>query len=248
VEPIIQPSSAVPPKVPSHHHDRRPRCGSHRPSSELCLTFSPKASTSAVGASRAAAAAQRVAPEPRSSTLSLRPRRDHRRSGRFRLRASLPRSRFTVPAPASRTVIVDFGPVGHDSCTYLLPAAVHRDSSDRWHLVGPKGQSEHRRHLKLPLLGEIRNGQAPDNASTAGAVAFVALALREARRVFLQTQADTYGRIRLRWAMNLGIPSAGYDDEGIRSRFLEVARAAWTASFRPAVSSTMSPGSLWTRT
>src|SRR4029078_9092934 len=96
----------------------------------------------------------------------------------------------TPYALGGRTVIVDFGPVGHDSCTYLLPAAVHRDSSDRWHLVGPKGQSEHRRHLKLPLLGEIRNGQAPDNGSTTGAVAFVALALREAPRGITPTQAN----------------------------------------------------------
>lgn len=143
----------------------------------------------------------------------------------------------TPYALGGRTVIIDFGSLGHNSCTYLLPAAVHRDGAGRWHLVGPKGQLEHRRHLKLPLLGEIRNGQAPDNDSTAGAVAFIALALREARRSFLQSQGDTYGRIRLRWAMNLGIPSAGYDDEGIRTRFLEVARAAWLASLAPDVSS-----------
>ena len=143
----------------------------------------------------------------------------------------------TPYALGGRTVIVDFGSVGHDSHAF---ASRHRAPRQFEPLAscrseGTVGASS---APKLPLLGEIRNGQAPDKGSTAGAVAFVALALREARRVFLQTQADTYGRIRLRWAMNLGIPSAGYDDEGIRSRFLEVARAAWLSSLRPEVNST----------
>jgi hypothetical protein len=144
----------------------------------------------------------------------------------------------TPYALGGRTVIIDFGPLGHESCTYLLPAAVCRNDSGVWRLAGSDGHAEHRRHLKLPLIGEIRNGQAPDQDSTAWAVAFVALALREARRVFLRTQADPYSGIRLRWAMNLGIPSAGYDDAGIRSRFLEVARAAWLASLTPEIGST----------
>ena len=237
---------AVPPKVPSRTTSR-PAAPVRQPSPVVRTVPSPSAPKAYPPAQSARVLeqqprAQRVAPElpPDLLQFSATP------TGAitdvvvgFDFGTSSAKVAIQTPYTlGGRTIIVDFGPVGHDSCTYLLPATVHRDSSNRWHLVGPKGQSEHRRHLKLPLLGEIRNGQAPDNGSTAGAVAFVALALREARRVFLQTQADTYGRIRLRWAMNLGIPSAGYDDEGIRSRFLEVARAAWLASFGPEVNST----------
>ena len=137
-----------------------------------------------------------------------------------------------------RTIIVDFGPFGHESCTYLLPVAAYRGDSEAWSLTKPNGgAAEHRGHLKLPLLGEIRNGQAPNQDSATWAVAFVALALREARRAFLRNQAETYGGIRLQWALNFGIPSAGYDDLAIRSRFLEVARAAWLVSLTPDVSS-----------
>ena len=136
----------------------------------------------------------------------------------------------TPYALGGRTAIIDFGTLGHGSCSYLLPASVYRSDADRWTLCQPRGPAEHRCHLKLPLLGEIRDGQRTDEDSMAWAVAFMALALREARGVFLETQKDSYGGIPLRWAMNLGIPSAGYDDEVIRSRFLEAAKAAWRAS------------------
>lgn len=144
----------------------------------------------------------------------------------------------TPYALGGRIVAADFGPLGHSSSTYLLPVSVFRDAAGGWTLVRPGHTAEHRCHLKLPLLGEIRNGETPDPETAAWAVAFVALALREARRVFLGTQSDTYGGIRFRWAMNVGIPSAGYDDERIRSRFGLVARAAWLASLSPVITQT----------
>ena len=136
-----------------------------------------------------------------------------------------------------RVVMIDFDALGHESCTYLLPACLYQCTATTYSLDAPRGAFEHRRHLKLGLLGEIRTGDDPDpdHGTTAWAVAFVAVALREARRRFLEGQAETYTGQPLRWAMNLGIPSAGYDDDKIQDRFLMVARAAWCASLRPAV-------------
>jgi hypothetical protein len=54
--------------------------------------------------------------------------------------------------------------------------------------------------------------------------------LREARARFLAAEREIYGRLAVRWALNLGIPSAGYDDDLIRARFLRAARAAWWLS------------------
>ena len=62
------------------------------------------------------------------------------------------------------------------------------------------------------------------------AVAYLAVTLREARARFMAAESDTYGRFDIRWALNLGIPSAGYDDQVVRRRFLRAARAAWKAS------------------
>ena len=83
--------------------------------------------------------------------------------------------------------------------------------------------------IKISLMD-----QSADERSRAVAAAYLGLALRGARRWFLDTQADIYGRYSLRWAISLGIPSAGYDDERVRSTFGIVARAAWELSLSAA--------------
>ncbi len=73
----------------------------------------------------------------------------------------------------------------------------------------------------------------PDDATVrARAAAYLSLVLREARCYVLDTQAEAYGSYRIRWAVHLGIPSAGYDDDEIKRAFLSVARTAWMLSRR----------------
>lgn len=73
----------------------------------------------------------------------------------------------------------------------------------------------------------------PDDATVrARAAAYLGLVLREARCYVLDTQAEAYGSYRIRWAVHLGIPSAGYDDDEIKGAFLSVARTAWMLSRR----------------
>jgi hypothetical protein len=69
-----------------------------------------------------------------------------------------------------------------------------------------------------------------DDAVIALAASYLALAIRRARRWFLDTQSEHYGRFDLRWAMNVGIPSAGYDDDSVRRCFMAAAMAAWHLS------------------
>jgi hypothetical protein len=86
--------------------------------------------------------------------------------------------------------------------------------------------------LKVRLLDRVRceEDTADEDDAMGRAAAFLALALREARARFLTAGHGTYGRFDVRWALNVGIPSAGYDDELIRKRFVRVARAAWKLS------------------
>jgi hypothetical protein len=138
----------------------------------------------------------------------------------------------------ARTLLVPFGDLGYKSCAYVLPASVYRDDAGQWYLSPPRARFvEHRAHLKLPLLGEIRSGHAPDSDSTTAAVAFMALGLRSVRHYFLSSQSAVFGRAPLSWALNVGVPSAGYDDGAIRERFGVVARIAWLVSLSPAISS-----------
>ena len=71
-----------------------------------------------------------------------------------------------------------------------------------------------------------------DSTARARVAAYLGLTLREARSYVLDTQVEAYGSFRIRWAVHLGIPSAGYDDRSVKAAFLCVARAAWLLSLR----------------
>ena len=82
--------------------------------------------------------------------------------------------------------------------------------------------------LKIDLMNN------PGSRETrARAAAYLGLALQAARQWFFDSEHDGYERFHLRWALNLGIPSAGYDDGRVREAFCAVARAAWRLSLRP---------------
>jgi len=130
-----------------------------------------------------------------------------------------------------RVVFVDFGPLGHGSSRYFLPSRIFVDSQGRLTLDSPQGELEVHSHLKVDLLDRF-DGPATEDRALARATAYVAAALRLTRRYFLETQADSYGADEIRWSLNIGIPSAGYDDETIRPRFQRLARAAWELSLR----------------
>lgn len=113
---------------------------------------------------------------------------------------------------------------------YLLPTLVHEDVDHRFTLAAVPGASASS-GLKIDLMRDPASREA-----RIGATAFLTLAMQEARCWFLRTQAEAYRRYRLRWEVNLGVPSAGYDDQALREAFRTVAVAAWRGSVqRPAI-------------
>ena len=82
--------------------------------------------------------------------------------------------------------------------------------------------------LKIDLMNNPASRE-----TRARAAAYLGLALQATRQWFFDSEHDVYKRFRLRWALNLGIPSAGYDDGRVREAFCAVARAAWRLSLRP---------------
>ncbi len=117
---------------------------------------------------------------------------------------------------------------GNTDSPYLLPTTLYETS------VGfdlEHGATARRTHTRLKV--DLMNN--PESRETrVRAAAYLGLALRAARQWFLDSQHDVYGQARFRWALNLGIPSAGYDDERVRAAFRAVASAAWRLSLRPA--------------
>lgn len=132
--------------------------------------------------------------------------------------------------PDRRVTAVDFGRLAHPSSRFLLPTTVYSDPQDRLSLAPAKETTRVVRHLKVALLSTQTVPE--ESAWMAWASAYLGMALRESRAFFLRTQSDIYGSDELRWSLNLGIPSAGYDDEVVRARFHRLARAAWLLSMR----------------
>ncbi len=133
----------------------------------------------------------------------------------------------------SRAVAVDFVDLGHPSFSHLLPSVLVADSNGLLALRRHDRAREIRHDLKVRLLANSETNQVETEElqdDIARAAAYVGLALREVRRKFLIAERDNYGADRLRWSMNLGIPSAGYDDDITRERFGVVARAGWFLS------------------
>ena len=109
---------------------------------------------------------------------------------------------------------------------HFLPAALHNSANGELTLASDWNEFEER-NLKIDLMDHPE-----DLTARARAAAYLGLVLLEARAYVLETQEQAYGAYRLRWAVHVGIPSAGYDDHRVKTAFLCVARAAWILSCR----------------
>ena len=109
---------------------------------------------------------------------------------------------------------------------HFLPAALQEGPNDD--LTLPSSWND----LEEPNLKTALMDHPNDLTARARAAAYLGLVLREARAYVLATQEQAYGSYQLRWAVHLGVPSAGYDDQEVKAAFLRVARAAWILSRR----------------
>ncbi len=122
---------------------------------------------------------------------------------------------FLPSSPAFAVPLNGPGPAPYLLPTENIPAGI---------AAGSQGS----RNMKVRLIVN-----PDDQEAAAHATALLATAMRQARSWFLDSQRANYGRFKLRWTVNLGIPSSGYEDDRIRSSLLKCARAAWAMSLRP---------------
>ncbi len=131
-----------------------------------------------------------------------------------------------------RAMLVPFVGLGHPSNRYLLPTKLYYDRLGHCSLTTDMN-SLCASGIKLRLLQNPDIGESlPDFAITPRtlAIAYLALVLRHARQWFLTTQSKIYGKYRIRWHLNVGIPSPGYDDHDRRELFRSIATDAWRFS------------------
>lgn len=131
-----------------------------------------------------------------------------------------------------RAMLVPFGDLGHPVNRHLLPTKLYHDRYGNCSLATDMN-SLCTSGIKLRLLQNPDIGESlSDFAMTPRtlAIAYIALVLRHARQWFLTTQSKIYGHYRIRWHLNIGMPSPGYDDHDRRELFRSIAMDAWRFS------------------
>ena len=104
---------------------------------------------------------------------------------------------------------------------YLLPARLYADA-DRFSL---HGGTQVFADLKLSILAN------PENPTLqAQVVAYLALAIREARGWYFTTHADSYARVKIVWTLALGTPAVQASPGPLTELFERLGRAAWAAA------------------
>lgn len=115
-------------------------------------------------------------------------------------------------------------PDGSGERSFLLPTNLSEPTPNGRIAVETR-PSPADRSLKVDLM------ERPDSVDArAKAACYLAWVLRTSRRHLLSSEQETYGIYFLRWSVNLGIPSAGYDDAEIKKGFRIAGAAAWSLS------------------
>jgi hypothetical protein len=122
--------------------------------------------------------------------------------------------------PGERARAISFDVLAHRSSNYLLPSRLHLANDGELLLVA-NGTGKWFTDLKTGMMDQ------GDARSVATAGVFLALVIREAKLRFLTAEREIYRRYEPRWSLNLGIPSAGYDNPLTRDKFLKAARLAF---------------------
>ena len=129
----------------------------------------------------------------------------------------------------NRALAIPFGRRSDGGLRYLLPTLLYEKQGGALALDNDPHATV-RSDLKRDLLS-----QPKDLRRRALAAGYLALTLRRARIWFIETQHREYGHVRLRWSLNMGIPSAWYDDSELRKAFEVVVHAAWALSLSPTI-------------
>src|SRR5262249_1652427 len=135
--------------------------------------------------------------------------------------------------PGQRARAISFEELGHRSSPYLLPTRLRIADDGRLYLGGNL-PGVWQTNLKVALLdrAKAKDGANQNTDPLCMAVAYLALVLREARQRYLRSEQEIYRRFEIRWAVNVGIPSSGYDDHIICEDFSLAARLAWQLSWQ----------------
>lgn len=131
-----------------------------------------------------------------------------------------------------RAMLVPFLKYCHLSNPYLLPTKMYYNMKGHCSLAA----TEHSlavTGLKLKLMNnpdfveQILEIPITPRFLT---IAYIALVLKHTRHWFLSTQRSLYGHFKIRWHVNIGIPSPGYNDKCLIELYKRIVTDAWKLS------------------
>lgn len=138
-----------------------------------------------------------------------------------------------TPYLQDQAYAVDFTPVAHANSRHLLPSQVWLGPDDSFSLK-PVLNGARLRDIKHHLMLDKPVPTVADGDRTydpkVAATGFLALTLIKARHWFVTEYQQRIQGMRLDWSVNLGLPSADYDDESLCATYRDVIYAAWWLS------------------
>ena len=112
---------------------------------------------------------------------------------------------------------------------FLLPSCLRVLNGEGECRLGINGQDGALHdNLKMPLI----EGDYSDE-TRARAAAFLALVLRHTRDWLFKAHGTTYENRKIKWYVNVGLPTDSYDAEELNAAYLDIVRSAWLASILP---------------
>ena len=144
-------------------------------------------------------------------------------------------TKVVLQDPPSRTAYaVPFGELGIPDNPFLLSSKLGLSSEGNCCLVrfDQPGVRGIKRRLMISPFKTFTFGSSHEMRTNALGLAsiYIALVLQHARLWFLSKFQDEYGRKKIRWHLNLGIPAKNYDDRRLKLAFLTAARIGWWLS------------------
>jgi len=111
---------------------------------------------------------------------------------------------------------------------YLLPGVLTIAADGECHLGEVPDAQAYYSDMKFSLLAQDRTVER-----CALVAAYLALVLRHVRAWFQSNLGDVYGRNRINWLMNMGLPSDPWHDRQLKELYKQIAWAAWELSVAP---------------
>jgi len=123
---------------------------------------------------------------------------------------------------------VPFTGFAHADNQYLLPSLLNIDDNQQCHLTSADAADSMAENLKFPLLNNTYSEE-----DLLRLAAYLALVFRASTGWLLQRYKKRYGRSKLAWSVNAGLPLDSASDSKLSGVYKDVLHTAWIISVLP---------------